>query len=69
MTDFPAPETNFLFRRAEQESVIAILADHPNAAAAHYDLALLYGERARVALTEGFDPLRLSQQDYIPRQA
>lgn len=68
MTEFASPDTEFLLRRAEQEAVFAIRTDHPNAVAAHFDMALRYGERARMALIEGVDPLRLTQQDYIPRR-
>ncbi|TFI60164.1 hypothetical protein E2493_00145 [Sphingomonas parva] len=43
-------ETAFLLRRAEEEAVQAIRTETTPAAAAHYHLALLYSERARVAL-------------------
>ena len=56
MTDIPKLETEFLLRRAEEEAILAIRTDHPNAAAAHFDLALRYGERAREALTGDSDP-------------
>lgn len=44
-------EAAFLLRRAEEEAIFAIRTGHPNAAAAHFELSLLYGERAREALT------------------
>lgn len=47
----PKAETEFLLRRAEEEAIQAIRTGHPDAAAAHYELSLLYGERARDALT------------------
>jgi hypothetical protein len=56
MIDIPKPETDFLLRRAEEEAILAIRTDHPNAAAAHFDLSLRYGERARAALTDDSDP-------------
>lgn len=56
MTDIPKLETEFLLRRAEEEAILAIRTDHPNAAAAHFDLSLRYGERARDALTSDSDP-------------
>ena len=46
-----ANETAFLLRRAEEEAVQAIRTETTPAAAAHYHLALLYSERARVALS------------------
>ena len=49
--DIPKEETEFLFRRAEQEAIQAIRTGHPNAEAAHFELSLRYGERAREALT------------------
>jgi hypothetical protein len=49
--DTPKAETEFLFRRAEEEAIRAIHTGHPDAAAAHFELSLLYGERARGALT------------------
>jgi hypothetical protein len=49
--DIPKDEAAFLFRRAEEEAIRAIRTGHPDAAAAHFELSLLYGERARGALT------------------
>ncbi|MDO7843580.1 hypothetical protein [Sphingomonas immobilis] len=42
--------SDFLLRRAEQEAVLAIQTGHPDAEAAHFEMALRYGERARTAL-------------------
>ena len=50
MTERDKQETAFLLRRAEQEAISAIRTGHPNAAAAHFEMALIYGERAREAL-------------------
>lgn len=50
MTDRDREETAFLLRRAEQEAISAIRTGHPDAAAAHFEMALIYGERAREAL-------------------
>lgn len=49
--EIPKEETAFLLRRAEQEAIQAIRTGHPNAEAAHFELSLRYGERAREALT------------------
>ena len=48
--DTDKEETAFLLRRAEQEAISAIRTGHPNAAAAHFELSLIYGARARQAL-------------------
>jgi hypothetical protein len=57
--DIPKEETEFLLRRAEREAIQAIRNGHPDAAAAHFELSLLYGERAREALVgEGGPVLR-----------
>jgi hypothetical protein len=50
MTERDKQETAFLLRRAEQEAISAIRTGHPDAAAAHFEMALIYGERAREAL-------------------
>jgi hypothetical protein len=50
MTIIPEPETDFLLRRAEQESILAIRAGETLAGAAHYVMALRYSARAREAL-------------------
>ena len=50
MTERDKQETAFLLRRAEQEAISAIRTGHPHAAAAHFEMALIYGERAREAL-------------------
>ena len=55
--DTPKEEAAFLLRRAEQEAIQAIRTGHPDAAAAHFELSLLYGERAREALAGEGDPL------------
>jgi hypothetical protein len=68
MIDTPKLETEFLFKRAEEEAVLAIRTDHPNAAAAHFDLSLRYGERAREALTGDPAPVEIMEQE-LPRQA
>lgn len=49
--DIRKEEADFLLKRAEQEAISAIRAGHPVAAAAHFDMSLRYGERAREALT------------------
>ena len=60
--DNPKAEAEFLLRRAEQEAIQAIRTGHPDAAAAHFELSLLYGERAREALTgEGDPPARVEE--------
>jgi hypothetical protein len=46
----PETETDFLLRRAEQESILAIKGDQTAAGAAHYVMALRYSARARDAL-------------------
>lgn len=46
-------EAAFLLRRAEEESILAIRSEQPDAAAAHQGLAILYTERARRELTNG----------------
>lgn len=61
MTEIAQPDTEFLLRRAEQEAVVAINTEHPIAQAAHLDLSLRYGERARFALTDGIDPFLMPQ--------
>src|SRR4051812_47213489 len=43
------PETFYLLRRAEEEAILAIRADHTAAGAAHYAMALLYSAKARTA--------------------
>lgn len=48
--DTDKEETAFLLRRAEQEAISAIRTGHPDAAAAHFELSLIYGARARQAL-------------------
>ncbi|MDB5671263.1 MAG: hypothetical protein JWO25_2222 [Alphaproteobacteria bacterium] len=50
MTDTRESETEFLLRRAEEESILAIRADQTPAGAAHYSMALRYSARARAAL-------------------
>jgi hypothetical protein len=55
--DYRKEEASFLLRRAEEEAIRAIRTGHPDAAAAHFDLSLLYGERAREALTGEAGPL------------
>ena len=50
MTIISEPETAFLLRRAEQESILAIRAGETLAGAAHYVMALRYSARAREAL-------------------
>jgi hypothetical protein len=67
MTDDRSREIAFLLQRAEQECVFAILAEHPNTASTHYDLSLLYGELARVALREGAPCDLRIQRQCIPR--
>ena len=62
MIDTPKLETEFLLRRAEEEAILAIRTDHPNAAAAHFDLSLRYGERAREGLKCDADPVALVEQ-------
>ncbi len=57
--DMRNEDPDFLLRRAEQEAIQAIRTDHPVAAAAHFDLSLMYGERAREALTGEADAARL----------
>lgn len=69
MTDVPKADTDFLLRRAEEEAIIAIITEHPTAQAAHYDLSLRYGERARVALTDGIDPFLMLQMQGPQQQA
>jgi len=54
--DIPKEETIFLLRRAEQEAIQAIRTGHPDAEAAHFELSLRYGERAREALAGESDP-------------
>jgi hypothetical protein len=70
--DIPKEETEFLLRRAEEEAIRAIHNGHPDAAAAHFELSLLYGERAREALAgegaaEG-DPLPRMEENGLPPQ-
>ncbi|MDH7973321.1 hypothetical protein QH494_14115 [Sphingomonas sp. AR_OL41] len=57
--DMRNEDPDFLLRRAEQEAIQAIRTGHPVAAAAHFDLSLMYGERAREALTGEDDTTRL----------
>lgn len=57
--DMRHEDPDFLLRRAEQEAIQAIRTDHPVAAAAHFDLSLMYGERARAALTGEAEATRL----------
>jgi hypothetical protein len=54
-------EAEFLLKRAEQEAIRAIGAGHPDAAAAHFDLSLRYGERAREALTGEGGPATVAE--------
>lgn len=54
--DIDSEETAFLLRRAEQEAISAIRTGHPHAAAAHFEMALIYGERAREALARRAAP-------------
>ncbi|MEG3147980.1 hypothetical protein U1839_25300 [Sphingomonas sp. RT2P30] len=56
--DMRNEDPDFLLRRAEQEAIQAIRTDHPVAAAAHFDLSLMYGARAREALTGESDASR-----------
>ena len=64
MIDTPKLETEFLLKRAEEEAILAIRTEHPNAAAAHFDLSLRYGERAREALTSSADSVAIPEQAF-----
>lgn len=44
-------EAAFLLRRAEEESILAIRSEQPDAAAAHHGLAVLYTQRAQRELS------------------
>ena len=50
MTQRSEPDTFYLLRRAEEESILAIRSDQTAAGAAHYAMALLYSAKARTAL-------------------
>ena len=47
MTD---SDTDYYLKRAEQEEVLAIQADHPKAAAAHRDMSVRYSASAVIAI-------------------
>lgn len=59
--DMRKDEADFLLKRAEQEAIRAISAGHPDAAAAHFDLSLRYGERAREVLTGEAETVTLAE--------
>ena len=48
-------DTDYYLERAEQEEVLAIQADHPNAAAAHRGMAVGYSARAVIAIVNEQD--------------
>jgi len=50
MIERSEPDTFYLLRRAEEESILAIRSDQTAAGAAHYAMALLYSAKARTAL-------------------
>ncbi|MFA5965358.1 MAG: hypothetical protein WC804_15185 [Sphingomonas sp.] len=58
-------EADFLLKRAEQEAISAIRAGHPDAAAAHFDMSLRYGERAREALTGEGGPAAIAEPNML----
>jgi hypothetical protein len=45
------PEAAFLLRRAEEEAILALRADHALAADSHRELSVRYAARARKALS------------------
>jgi DNA gyrase inhibitor GyrI len=55
MTD---SDTDYYLKRAEQEEVLAIQADHPKAAAAHRDLSVRYSACAVIAIVNDQDEPR-----------
>lgn len=63
--DVPREEAAFLFRRAEEEAIRAIHTGQPDAAAVHFDMALLYGARARAALTGRPEPLSVMVENRL----
>ena len=49
-------ETEFLLKRASQEARRAIAAEHPEAAEAHEEMALLYSAKAVASLQDEDGP-------------
>jgi hypothetical protein len=46
------PETDYLLRRARDEALLAIRAEHPAAAAAHQGMAVRYSTQALIELAD-----------------
>jgi hypothetical protein len=51
-------DTDYYLKRAEQEEVLAIQADHPKAAAAHRDMSMRYSVSAVIAIVDEQDEPR-----------
>jgi hypothetical protein len=52
------PDAEYFLHRAEQESIMAIQADHPAAAAAHQNLSFRYSAHAIMAIVNEQDTAR-----------
>jgi hypothetical protein len=54
-------ETEYLLRRARDEALLAIRAEHPAAAAAHQGMAVRYSTQALIELADGDGDVPSSQ--------
>jgi hypothetical protein len=52
------PDTDYFLLRAKQESILAIQADHPAAAAAHQNLSSRYSAQAVMSIVDEQDTAR-----------
>lgn len=52
------PDTDYFLLRAGRESILAIQADHPAAAAAHQNLSFRYSAQAVMAIVDEQDTAR-----------
>lgn len=61
-------KTEFLLRRAKEESLKAMTSSQPLAADAHEGLAIRYSAKAIVALADGDEPLADPEGDDLDRE-
>lgn len=60
-------KTEFLLRRAREESLKAVASSQPQAADAHEGLAIRYSAKAMVALADGDEPVAKPEREDLDR--